>query len=145
MILISGSIPGPILFGKLIDITCDLWQDDCGEQGSCFSYDNKQMSHNMLAIILSGKFLSGLFFFLALILYKVPKHEQEESSSNKMTDSDKEETPPPPTPLTLNFSQSGTLKSNQSVHTALTTLSDSTPTTPMTPNGQTHTRNWSHL
>ncbi|XP_076083885.1 solute carrier organic anion transporter family member 4A1-like isoform X3 [Mytilus galloprovincialis] len=65
-----GSIPGPILFGKLIDITCKLWQDSCGEDGSCFIYDNRSMSHNMLAVALSGKFLSSLFFFLAFIFYK---------------------------------------------------------------------------
>ena len=149
LISVSGSIPGPILFGKLIDITCDLWQDHCGEQGSCFSYNNKQMSHNMLALVLSGKFLSSIFFLLALVLYKVPKHELEDEmscSSNKVTDSDKEDSPPPPTPLTLDFSTSGTLKSNQSVHTALTMISaDSTPTTPASPNGHSHPQNWSHL
>lgn len=100
----------------------------------------------MLALVLSGKFLSSLFFLLALVLYKVPKDEDEEGSSNKMTDSDKEESPPPPTPLALNFSGSATLKSNNSVHTALTMLSaDSTPTTPATPNGQKSLGNWSHL
>lgn len=101
----------------------------------------------MLAVVLSGKFLSSLFFFLALFLYKVPKNEKdEENSGDKTTETDKEETPPPPTPLVLNFSQSGTLRSNHSVNTALTMLSaDSTPTTPASPNGQMNTGNWSKL
>lgn len=79
-----GSIPGPILFGKLIDITCKLWQNSCGEQGSCFFYDNRSMSYNMMAIGLVGKFLSSLFFFLALVLYKsAPCDENSNSKIEK--------------------------------------------------------------
>lgn len=131
---ISGSIPGPILFGKLIDITCRLWQTKCDEQGSCFFYDNQQMSNNLLAVVLVGKFLSAMFFFCALILYKTPPGDVEE----ELTDDDKESPSPLSKPLSLAH------KSNQSIHTAMTVLSDgSTPaTTPATPNGEP---NWSHL
>lgn len=131
-----GSIPGPILFGKLIDITCKLWQSKCSEQGSCFFYDNHQMSYNMLAVILSGKFLSSLFFFIALFSYKMPKSDEETDSNGT-----KEESPPPP-PKDLALSPN--YKSSQSVHTAVTMLSDSAPTTPATPNGISHA-NWSKL
>ncbi|KAK3594365.1 hypothetical protein CHS0354_014072 [Potamilus streckersoni] len=126
-----GSIPGPILFGKLIDITCQLWQKKCNEQGSCFFYDNKQMSHNMLAVSLVGKALSSLFFFLALILYKAPKVDENENS--------KESSPPPPASLSLSPAENAI--SNQSVYTAVTELSDgNTPAT--TPNGNPA---WIHL
>ncbi|XP_052791203.1 solute carrier organic anion transporter family member 4A1-like [Mya arenaria] len=142
-----GSIPGPIMFGKLIDITCDLWQVRCEEQGSCFSYDNKQMSHNVLAIILCVKFLSTFFFFLALILYKVPKSEDENSNSkfdkNPLSDGFKDESPPPPTPIGLKSITDRKRLSNPSIHTAVTMLSDSIPTTPASPNGRHN--DWSHL
>ncbi|KAL4217712.1 Solute carrier organic anion transporter [Mactra antiquata] len=130
-----GSIPGPILFGNLIDMTCKLWQTRCEEKGSCFFYDNRQMSLNMMGIILSAKSLSTVFFFVALFLYKKP------AGSNRQSDDTKEETPPPP-PKALALSPN--CKSNQSVHTAVTLLSDSLPTTPATPSNHTVT-NWSHL
>ncbi|CAG2217411.1 SLCO4A [Mytilus edulis] len=82
-IIARCSIPGPILFGKLIDITCKLWQDSCGEDGSCFIYDNRSMSHNMLAVALSGKFLSSLFFFLALKFYKTCDENSNSTKINK--------------------------------------------------------------
>lgn len=40
----SGSVPGPIAFGSVIDVSCLLWQDQCGEQGSCYIYQNSAMS-----------------------------------------------------------------------------------------------------
>lgn len=123
-----GSIPGPILFGKLIDITCKLWQNSCGEQGSCFIYDNLSMSHNMLAIGLSGKFLSSLFFFLALIFYKtscdensnITKMNKPNQNGNKNSGDkrSKHETQKPETPggksieTSLNELGNGDVKQN---------------------------------
>jgi hypothetical protein len=46
--LSAGSIPGPIAFGWVIDKACLLWQDQCGQQGSCFVYQNTAMSQYML-------------------------------------------------------------------------------------------------
>ena len=132
-----GSIPGPILFGKLIDITCKLWQSKCNEQGSCFFYDNQQMSHNMLAVSLVGKFFSSLFFLLALLLYKVPKSDDCDTSDDINQNEEKEEKDSPPPPKSLGLAPSSNCRSSQSVHTAVTLLSDSTPTTPATPNGRT--------
>jgi hypothetical protein len=39
-----GTIPAPLIFGRLIDESCVLWQDSCDGQGSCLMYDNKYMS-----------------------------------------------------------------------------------------------------
>ncbi|KAK3087002.1 hypothetical protein FSP39_000238 [Pinctada imbricata] len=88
-----GSIPGPILFGKIIDLTCLLWQKKCTEDGSCFFYDNKQMSYNLLAVSLCGKTLSSVFFLLALLLYKqsssdtdsVEKSPADDKNTNKLS------------------------------------------------------------
>lgn len=46
--LSTGSIPGPIAFGWVIDKACLLWQDQCGQQGSCFVYQNSAMSWYLL-------------------------------------------------------------------------------------------------
>lgn len=44
----TGGIPGPIAFGSVIDISCLLWQDQCGQQGSCYLYQNSAMSQYTL-------------------------------------------------------------------------------------------------
>ncbi|PKU28754.1 solute carrier organic anion transporter family member 4a1 [Limosa lapponica baueri] len=52
----TGGIPGPIAFGSMIDKSCLLWQDQCGEQGSCYVYQNSAMSR---------------YTFIAGLVYKV--------------------------------------------------------------------------
>lgn len=34
-----GLIPGPIIFGRIIDSTCLIWNNKCGQQGNCILYD----------------------------------------------------------------------------------------------------------
>ncbi|XP_037667899.1 solute carrier organic anion transporter family member 4A1 isoform X2 [Choloepus didactylus] len=67
-----GSIPGPIAFGWVIDKACLLWQDQCGQPGSCFVYQNAAMSHYMLVAGLVYKVLGLLFFAVACGLYRPP-------------------------------------------------------------------------
>ena len=53
-----GSIPGPILFGVIIDLTCVLWQiRECDKtQGSCWIYESTDMAKNAIAMSKSPKF-----------------------------------------------------------------------------------------
>lgn len=113
---ILGSIPGPILFGKMIDLTCLLWQKKCDDNdGSCFFYNNQNMSYNLMGIALAGKFLSILFFTLSLIFYKAsPKEEEEEEGAP--ADTDKE--------TKLN-GDSG-VRDGQSTNTSVTSLNNGT-------------------
>ncbi|XP_068118988.1 solute carrier organic anion transporter family member 4A1 [Hyperolius riggenbachi] len=67
-----GAIPGPIAFGSMIDISCLLWQNQSGEKGSCYMYQNSAMSKYMLVAGLVFKVIGLLFFLLALFLYKPP-------------------------------------------------------------------------
>ncbi|XP_040315791.1 solute carrier organic anion transporter family member 4A1 isoform X1 [Herpailurus yagouaroundi] len=67
-----GGIPGPIAFGWVIDKACLLWQDQCGQQGSCFVYQNSAMSRYMLIAGLVYKVLGLLFFAAACLLYQHP-------------------------------------------------------------------------
>lgn len=32
-------IPAPIIFGRIIDFTCLIWNHKCGRQGNCLLYD----------------------------------------------------------------------------------------------------------
>lgn len=74
MFHLAGTIPAPVIFGSLIDLTCLWWSQSCDEdgKGSCRFYNNRQMSHNLLALAIVGKSLSTLFFFLSWFLYKPP-------------------------------------------------------------------------
>lgn len=73
-----GTIPAPILFGYLIDLSCVLWPGSCDETGACAVYENGQMARNLLALLATVKFLSCLFFFLSWLLYKAPAGGDED-------------------------------------------------------------------
>ncbi|XP_066558357.1 solute carrier organic anion transporter family member 4A1 isoform X1 [Amia ocellicauda] len=77
-----GGIPGPIAFGSVIDISCLLWQDQCGEQGSCYLYQNSDMSRYTLIAGVIYKLLGTLFFLLAALLYKPPPESPQSNSEN---------------------------------------------------------------
>ncbi|KAJ7332126.1 hypothetical protein JRQ81_014306 [Phrynocephalus forsythii] len=76
-----GGIPGPIAFGSMIDRSCLLWQDQCGEQGSCYVYQNFAMSRYTLIAGLMYKVMGLFFFLLACVLYKPPPTESLQGSS----------------------------------------------------------------
>ncbi|KAM9065968.1 solute carrier organic anion transporter family member 4A1 [Sarcophilus harrisii] len=68
-----GGIPGPIAFGWVIDKACLLWQNQCGDQGSCYIYQNSAMSHYILIAGIVYKVLGIIFFGSACLLYKPPR------------------------------------------------------------------------
>uniref|UniRef100_UPI0037E7E35F solute carrier organic anion transporter family member 4A1 n=1 Tax=Semicossyphus pulcher TaxID=241346 RepID=UPI0037E7E35F len=74
-----GGIPGPIAFGSVIDLSCLLWQDQCGEQGSCYLYHNSAMSRYTLIAGVIYKVLGILFFMLASVLYSPPPESPHSS------------------------------------------------------------------
>lgn len=39
MISLFALIPGPVIFGRIIDNTCVIWGQKCGERGDCQLYD----------------------------------------------------------------------------------------------------------
>ena len=64
-----GTVPGPIVFGYMIDLTCMLWsQDEDCSSGSCRLYNNTSMSYLVLAVLLIWKTLALLSFLVALFL-----------------------------------------------------------------------------
>ncbi|KAF6020599.1 SLCO4C1 [Bugula neritina] len=45
-----GSLPGPIIFGSMIDASCSLWDEECSVRGSCWVYNNLHMSVRLLIV-----------------------------------------------------------------------------------------------
>jgi len=59
-----GTIPGPLLFGYVLDTICLLWEPDCGKEGSCLLYDNVKMGQMMFGICITAKLVSIFFYGL---------------------------------------------------------------------------------
>nr|XP_040131031.1 solute carrier organic anion transporter family member 4A1 isoform X3 [Ictidomys tridecemlineatus] len=91
-----GSIPGPIAFGWVIDRACLLWQDQCGQQGSCFVYQNAAMSQYMLIAGLTYKVLGFLSFAAACFLYKSPSGSSDGTEASLPSHSSASESPTEP-------------------------------------------------
>ena len=89
LIIILGTIPAPILFGTLIDVTCRLWQHKCAtdsivstaEGGACLFYDNKTMGRYLMGVALVMKLVSFSFFALSLFSYRPPPGSRTSSTS----------------------------------------------------------------
>ncbi|XP_072038988.1 solute carrier organic anion transporter family member 4A1-like [Amphiura filiformis] len=67
-----GYVPGPIIFGALIDKACLLWERECDsdETKNCWQYDNKQLAYTMIGMAAVLRFLSICFYTGALCTYK---------------------------------------------------------------------------
>lgn len=66
-ISIFAMIPGRILYGFVIDSTCLIWNDKCGQRGNCQLYDQELFRYyvNGLAVLFSvlGVTFEGLTWF----------------------------------------------------------------------------------
>ena len=45
-----GFVPGPILFGTVVDSTCLFWQHECGQRGNCWVYDRSTLSTRVIVL-----------------------------------------------------------------------------------------------
>ncbi|XP_054929545.1 solute carrier organic anion transporter family member 4A1-like isoform X1 [Dermacentor andersoni] len=70
IVRLFASIPGPLLFGHVIDRSCLVWQKTCGRSGSCLYYNNKLLAHNLFNVFILLKTLSILLYALSLIKYR---------------------------------------------------------------------------
>ncbi|XP_028408706.1 solute carrier organic anion transporter family member 4A1-like [Dendronephthya gigantea] len=62
-------IPGPIIFGHLLDLCCRLWQDLCDQRGRCFDYDVDLAGRNICIFGAISMGISSVFFVLSWLLY----------------------------------------------------------------------------
>merc|ERR1711990_1028919 len=62
---IFGSIPGPIVFGGMIDQACSLFKQTCGDQGNCLIFQSFDLRMQFITLFVVGKLCAFSFFFLA--------------------------------------------------------------------------------
>ncbi|XP_043653681.1 solute carrier organic anion transporter family member 74D [Drosophila teissieri] len=60
MISLLALIPGPIMFGRLIDSTCLVWTQTCNGNGNCQLYDQTRFRYSL-------NFLSCMLTFMGLL------------------------------------------------------------------------------
>ncbi|XP_077145857.1 solute carrier organic anion transporter family member 4C1 [Ranitomeya variabilis] len=82
-IRLLGSIPGPIVFGVVIDSSCILWNlNECGTQGACWTYNNSSISYKLIGISAASKALTIIFLIVAYFIYKPPASKPDPSQDN---------------------------------------------------------------
>lgn len=57
LLIFSGNVPCPIVYGAVVDSACLIWETICGKQGACRLYDE-----NFFRMFYHGKFTSYLCF-----------------------------------------------------------------------------------
>ena len=83
-----GTVPGPVIFGYVMDSTCLLWrhEDECGHAvGSCLIYDNAAMSLSVLGIVVAWRAIAVIVMAGALYFSKrssVIEEEDEEDGDS---------------------------------------------------------------
>ncbi|KAM3940652.1 solute carrier organic anion transporter family member 4C1-like [Leptodactylus fuscus] len=82
-IRLLGSIPGPIVFGVVIDSSCILWNlSECGAKGACWTYNNSSISYKLIGISAASKVITIIFLFFAYFIYKPPSSNPDLSKDN---------------------------------------------------------------
>ena len=74
---ILGTIPGPLLFGSILDNVCLVWQEKCDENGSCWIYDSKRMGQHFYSLTVAVKATTISLLIIAYKLYKPPPEPSE--------------------------------------------------------------------
>ncbi len=80
----SGTVPGPIIYGRLLDESCVVWREKCDSRLSCWVYDSNTMARNIFLLMIGTCVVSGIFLFLALRLYR-PPHTPDDSPKTEET------------------------------------------------------------
>jgi len=75
-----GGLPGPVLFGFVIDRSCLLWETKCdGSSGACLYYDTHQMAWLLMAVCVACKVFNIVCGFISWRLYE-RKYGKEHSA-----------------------------------------------------------------
>ena len=74
---IIGALPGPLVFGAVLDSTCEIWQEECGSRGNCWLYNNSKLSYYALAYGLPCQLVGTVLFLFAWLTF--PKKRLEDS------------------------------------------------------------------
>ena len=76
-------LPAPIAYGAIIDNTCILWQEECGETTNCLLYDTVRL-RRVLMLTTASIMVIGVFFDIGvcyhaknLVIFNPEQHESD--------------------------------------------------------------------
>lgn len=75
----------------MIDASCNLWETKCGIIGSCWIYNNYEMSKRLFILVVILKCLSITFNVLAFVLYKPPPTKEDAVVYTKKNNTENED------------------------------------------------------
>ena len=85
IVRLVGFVPGPILFGTVVDSTCLFWQHECGQRGNCWVYDRSTLSTRV--ILLATGTMSCYIVFIILCWFVYPhQRANKKNSKNSLED-----------------------------------------------------------
>ena len=78
---VLAHIPGPIIFGHLVDLNCVIWQKVCNKTGFCWIYDLGEQTKMIVTVVgtLSGR-KSTENLFIIIITRTLPNKGQWKGS-----------------------------------------------------------------
>lgn len=79
-------LPSPLVVGKILDNTCSVWGENCGEQTNCLLYNTHAMRTNISAFVASFMFIGLLFDCLVFYYVKDLKIFDEEKEPEQKED-----------------------------------------------------------
>lgn len=87
MVSLFALIPGPIIYGAMLDSTCLIWDESCGRKGNCWFYDKDKMRIYLNGTSAVLTFLGVLFdtvvWYLGRDLDLYGCEENEESKNER--------------------------------------------------------------
>ncbi|KAF8383700.1 hypothetical protein PRIPAC_72842 [Pristionchus pacificus] len=71
LVRVIGTIPAPVLFGWMFDVSCTHSQKDAcsGEEGSCMLYNNKRLADLFLAFSIVGQTIAMILLVCVLLFF----------------------------------------------------------------------------
>ncbi|GMR30135.1 hypothetical protein PMAYCL1PPCAC_00330, partial [Pristionchus mayeri] len=71
LVRVIGTIPAPVLFGWMFDVSCTHSQKDTcsGEEGSCMLYNNKRLADLFLAFSIVGQTIAMILLVCVLLFF----------------------------------------------------------------------------
>ncbi|XP_022082202.1 solute carrier organic anion transporter family member 4A1-like isoform X2 [Acanthaster planci] len=81
-----GSLPGPIIFGSIIDATCTLWHEEGGRRGQCWFHNRSDLSLYLVLFALALKTTAFISTFVGYKLYRPPESDEEPQTEGECLD-----------------------------------------------------------
>ncbi|XP_041360516.1 solute carrier organic anion transporter family member 4C1-like [Gigantopelta aegis] len=90
VVRLLGTVPGPLFYGRMMDESCEVWRENCGDRLSCWILNRQALARNLFLLMMGTCVMTAIFCVLAMRLYKPPPEvvnieERKRSCSEELT------------------------------------------------------------